>query len=129
MPRKILSPDTVHKPTTYYSHAVVVDDVVYLAGQAPHDLSGDVWDTSDPIGQVRHAFENMGRVLEAAGASFADVVRMSILLRRDDVLNAVWVLSQDYLGDHRPAMTVAVVDGLAHKDYLLEFDAIAVKGE
>lgn len=128
MPRQILSPDSVHKPTTYYSHAVVLDDVVYLAGQAPHDISGAVWDPADPAGQVRRVFENAQEVLAAAGATFADVVRMTALVRRADVLPILWEVAAEYLGDHRPAITAAVVDGLAGADYLLEIDAIAVKG-
>ena len=127
MPREILSPETVHKPTTYYSHAIVVDDVVYLAGQAPHDISGAVRSLNDIQGQVQQVFENMANVLDAAGATFADVVHMKILLRSAEVLNTVWQVSDAYFGEQRPAVSIAVVDGLAGKDYLLEFDAIAVK--
>jgi enamine deaminase RidA (YjgF/YER057c/UK114 family) len=127
MARQILSPDTVHKPTTYYSHAIVVGKVVYLAGQAPHDISGAVWDPSDPGGQIRHVFENMARVLDAAGASFTDIVRMTVLLRQAEQFPLVWDVAKAYLGSHQPAMTAAVVDGLAGQDYLLEIDAIAVK--
>lgn len=129
MPRQVLSPDTVHKPTTYYSHAVWVDEVVYLAGQAPHDVTGAVWDPADPAGQVRRVFENMAEVLRAAGAGFEDVVRLTILLRRADLATVVWQVAPDFLGHHRPAVTLAVVDGLAGQDYLLEMDAIAVKVE
>lgn len=126
MARQILSPDTVHKPTTYYSHAVVVHNVVYLAGQAPHDATGAVWDPSDPAGQVRQVFENMAEVLRAAGAGFDDVVRLTILLRRTDLIEIVWQVAGEYLAAFRPAVTVATVDGLAGRDYLLEMDAVAV---
>jgi 2-iminobutanoate/2-iminopropanoate deaminase len=128
MARQIISPDTVHKPTTYYSHALAIDDMVYLAGQAPHDPAGTVWPASDPAGQVRHAFENMAEVLKAARAGFRDIVRMTVFVRHEDLLPLVWEEARRRLGDWRPAMTVAVVDGLAGKDYLLEVDAIAVRG-
>jgi len=127
MARQILSPDTVHKPTTYYSHATVVGNVVYLAGQAPHDINGAVWDPSDPVGQIHHVFENLARVLDAAGANFSDIVRLTVLLRRSEHFSLVWDVAQAFLGGHRPAVTAAVVDGLADQDYLLEIDAIAVK--
>ncbi len=126
MPRQVLSPSTVHKPTTYYSHAVVVQGVVYLAGQAPHDATGAVWSMEDPAGQVRRVFENMLEVLKAGGASFDDVVRLAILVRRAELLPLIWEVGRAYLGGHQPAMTAAVVDGLAGADYLLEMDAIAV---
>lgn len=126
MARQVLSPDTVHKPTTYYSHAVVVQNVVYLAGQAPHDATGAVWDPSDPAGQVRRVFENMAEVLKAAQAGFGDVVRLTILVRRADLVEVVWQVAREYLDLHRPAVTIATVDGLAGRDYLLEMDAVAV---
>lgn len=126
MARQVLSPDTVHKPTTYYSHAVVVENVIYLAGQAPHDATGAVWDPADPAGQVRQVFENMAEVLTAARAGFGDVVRLTILLRRTDLIGVVWQVAGEYLAGLRPAITVAVVDGLAGRDYLLEMDAVAI---
>lgn len=127
MPRQMLSPETVHKPTTYYSHGIVIDNVVYLAGQAPHDVSGAVWPSSDPTGQVRYVFENISEVLKAAGATFNDIVRMTVLVRHPDLFPLVWQMAEDYLGDHKPAITGAVVEGLAGADYLLEIDTIAVK--
>ena len=126
MARQVLSPDTVHKPTTYYSHAVLVENVVYLAGQAPHDVTGAVWDPADPAGQVRRVFENMAEVLKAAQAGFSDVVRLTILLRRTELAEVVWQVAREYLETHRPAITVATVDGLAGSDYLLEMDAVAI---
>jgi 2-iminobutanoate/2-iminopropanoate deaminase len=127
MSRKVLFPDTVHKPTTYYSHAIVIDNIIYLAGQAPHDFSGVVWPPADPAGQVRRVFENMYEVLKAAGATFDDVVRMSVLVRRADLFPLIWQVAKEYLADHKPAITGVVVSGLAGADYLLEIDAIAVK--
>lgn len=127
MPRQVLSPDTVHKPTTYYSHGIVIDNIVYLAGQAPHDVTGAVWPSSDPVGQVRYVFENISEVLKTAGATFDDIVRMTVLVRQPELFPLVWQTAKDYLGDHKPAITSAVVEGLAGANYLLEIDAIAVK--
>lgn len=124
MPRKILSPPTVHKPTTYYSHAIAFEEVVYLAGQAPHDLTGAVIPPENPEGQVRQVFENMKAVLEAAEADFGQVARMSVLVRRADIFPIFWKVARQYLGEHCPAVTAAVVKGLAGADYLVEIDAI-----
>jgi len=127
MTREIISPAHIHKPTTYYSHAIVIDDTIYLAGQAPHDTDGSVWPPDDPAGQVRRVYENMLAVLRAAGVGYSEVVRMSVLVRRPDILPLVYNIAAEYLGSHRPAMTTAVVSGLAGADYLLEMDAIAVR--
>lgn len=124
MNREIISPETVHKPTTYYSHAVRIGDIVYTAGQAPHVFSGEVWPKTDPEGQVRCAFENMVAVLKASNANFGDIVRMNVLVRAAEVIPVFWKVAREYLGNTQPAVTMAVVKGLAGPDYLLEFEAI-----
>jgi len=125
MNREIITPSTVHKPTTVYSHALRVGDMVYLAGQAPHHFSGEVVPPSDPEGQVRRAFENMRAVLEASRVAFKDIVRLTVLARSADMFPVFWKVAGEYLGDNQPAVTMVVVKGLAGREYLLEFDSIA----
>ena len=125
--RRLLRPEGVHQPTTFYSHGIVVGNVVYTAGQAPHDADGRVLDPSDRIAHFRAAFENLAEVLRAGGAAFDDVARMTVLLRERDHIETLWEVAREFLADHRPAVTLAVVPGLADPQYLLELDAIAVK--
>lgn len=127
MNRIEISPENVHKPTTYYSHAVHLDDIVYTAGQAPHVYNGDVWPKSDPEGQVKCTFENMKLVLDASHTKFTDIVRLNVLLRNSNMIPYFWKVAKDYLGENYPAVTIAIVRGLAGPDYLLEFDAIVCK--
>ena len=124
MKREIISPSTLHKPTTFYSHAIRIDDLIYTSGQAPHVFSGEVWPMSDPEGQARCAFTNMSKVLNASNAQFKDIVRMTVLVRHSDVIPVFWKVAKEYLGDNTPSVTMAVVKGLAGREYLLEFDAI-----
>ncbi len=127
MSRQVLSPETVHKPTTYYSHAVVINEMVYSAGQAPHDVTGAVWPMSDIPGQVRRSLDNMTEVLKAGGATFSDVVKLTLFVRSKQVIPAFWEIIREYLNDTEPVITIAVVDGLAGKQYMLEVEAIAIK--
>jgi 2-iminobutanoate/2-iminopropanoate deaminase len=127
MPIELIRPQSIHKPTTYYSHGADTGDVVYTSGQAPHDDAGAVWDPADLAGHLRRPFVNASRVLETAGTSFGNVVRMTILLRRVEHIELMWEIAIDYLGDNRPAVTVMTVPGLADSKYLIEIDAIAVK--
>ena len=127
MARQILTPEKVHKPTTFYSHAAVIHDVVYSAGQAPHDEAGVVWPMSDIPGQVRQALENLKVVLHAGGAEFSDIAKMTLFARTSEVIPIFWEIIKDYLTDNQPAITVSVVSGLAGSQYMLEVEAIAVK--
>jgi 2-iminobutanoate/2-iminopropanoate deaminase len=127
MTAHVVSPDTVHKPTTYYSHAMVTKGMVYTAGQAPHDLHGKVLPPSDSRMQIRQVFENMRAVLTASYSSFDNVVQIRIFLRERDILHEFWQIAREYFHDNHPAVTISVVDGLAGSDYLLEMDVIAVR--
>lgn len=127
MSRIMISPDNVHKPTTYYSHAVQLEDVVYTAGQAPHVFNGDVWPKTDPEGQVKCTFENMKLILNASGSKFEEIVRLNVFVLNRDVIPYFWKVAKTYLCENQPAVTISVVRGLAGPDYLLEFDAIISK--
>jgi len=83
----------------------------------------------DMGGQTRAALENLKRGLEAAGASFADIVtatRYVTDLSDQDSLNRVW---GEYFGDNKPATTtVQVVQLATDPRCLIEINAVAVVG-
>jgi enamine deaminase RidA (YjgF/YER057c/UK114 family) len=62
-----------------------------VAGQVALDTAGEAVGAGDPEAQVRQAFANLGRALAAAGASFADVVKLTYYLTDITVLPAVRV--------------------------------------
>src|SRR5687768_18483440 len=63
-----------------YSQAVRVGNLVFLSGQIPLDpASGNIVE-GDIVVQTRRVMENLGAVLRAAGASFAEVVKTTIYL-------------------------------------------------
>lgn len=57
-----------------YAPGVLVDDTLYIAGQVGRDEKLQVVEGTEA--QFAQAFENVGKVLRAAGASFDDVVEM-----------------------------------------------------
>jgi 2-iminobutanoate/2-iminopropanoate deaminase len=82
---------------------------------------------ADMAGQARAALENLKRGLEAAGATFADVVTASRFvtdLADQDALNRVW---SEYFRDAKPATTtVQVVQLATDPRCLIEINAVAV---
>lgn len=109
--------------------------VVYLAGvtAAPvyhhHPHRPDEFDAmpKDMAGQTRAALDNLKRSLDAAGASFADIVtatRFVTELADQDGLNRVWA---EYFGTSKPATTTVQVVRLATDPRcLIEINAVAV---
>jgi 2-iminobutanoate/2-iminopropanoate deaminase len=78
--KQVFFADDAPKPGGAYSHAVRAGDVIYLAGQTPHDPQT----REQPEGfeeQARLAFRNLEAVARAAGASLADAVRVGVYLR------------------------------------------------
>jgi 2-iminobutanoate/2-iminopropanoate deaminase len=64
-----------------YSQAIRAGDTIYLSGQiALHPETGEMVGSSDVRAQTERVMENLRAVLEAAGASFANVVRTTIYL-------------------------------------------------
>jgi enamine deaminase RidA (YjgF/YER057c/UK114 family) len=89
-----LNPTTVHEPAGY-NHVTIsnVGRLAHLAGQCPLDRSGEVvGKPGDYAAQTKQVITNCLAVLEAAGATPADVVRSVIYVASpdSDVLSAVW---------------------------------------
>ncbi|GAA3109773.1 RidA family protein [Streptosporangium carneum] len=108
------------------SQAVRVGDLVFASGQAGFDENGrTVGD--DFESQARQAFANLGRVLEEAGSSLADAVKVTILVT--DLapnLETVIRLRREFFTEPYPADTLLEVSRLAQPDWLVEIDATAV---
>jgi 2-iminobutanoate/2-iminopropanoate deaminase len=108
------------------SHAVRVHDVIYCSGQVPLDADGHLVD-SDIGAMTRQVVANLEQVLEAAGATIADVVRTNVyLVDMADyaAMNAAYV----ELFPDRPARTCVQVAGLP-VGARIEIDCIAVRPE
>ena len=107
--------------------AVRVGDTVYCSGQL--SLGADGAPPSDPEAQFVAAFEHVGRVLEAAGASFADVVELSSfhvgLMEHIGVFTSV---RDRYMKAAPPAQTAVGVAELGVPGALVELRATAVIG-
>src|SRR5579863_4354642 len=71
-PFRISNPETMAKPTAGYSQIAEVSDgkIVYIAGQAALDKSGNLVGKDDFRAQVQQVFENLKAAVEAAGGDF-----------------------------------------------------------
>jgi enamine deaminase RidA (YjgF/YER057c/UK114 family) len=68
-----------HVQIPLYHHVAVATGSrqVHIAGQVAWDANGDLVAPGDLAGQVTQVYRNVARALEAAGATFHDVVRMT----------------------------------------------------
>lgn len=111
-----------------YSHVVAVEGkrLICLAGQLARDRHGNVVGKGDMRAQIRQVGENIKAGLEAAGATLADVVKTTTFVTDiEEYLKHVDV-RMEYFGAALPTSTTVEVRRLAHPDFLVEIEAMAV---
>ena len=123
-------PDGVATPAAGgYSQSVLVDlgdrNMVFVSGQLPLDRNGALVGAGDMAAQTRQVFENLRIILEAEGATFADVVRMGTYVTSLDDLAAVREVRREYLGTEPPASTLVQVRALVLPEAMIEIDVVA----
>jgi reactive intermediate/imine deaminase len=103
---------------------------IYVAGQIALDTAGQLIGPGDPQAQARQVFANIGAALAAAGATFRDVVKLTIFVVDIGYLPAIRAARDQYVDTARPPASSAVeVRRLFRDDVLLEIEAIAVVAE
>ncbi len=107
-----------------YSRAVRVGAHVHVAGTAPQWPDGSV--DPDPAAQATRVFEIIGDALDAAGATFADVVRTRVYLVDAADFTPISAVHGEVFGDIRPANTTLVVAALLNPAWKLEVEVEAI---
>lgn len=110
---------------SHAADAVRAGAYVFVAGILPVDSEGELVG-GDAVEQARFVLDELGRILEAAGCSPADVVKVTVYLIDVDDRPRINPLRQVFFGDTRPASTLVEVSGLAVPGARVEIDAIAV---
>ena len=114
------------EPISHYTDAVRAGGLLFVSGCVPVDEQGQLVGPGDVVGQARQVFANIGKVLAAAGARFADIVKVTVYLLNVDDRTRINPVRQDVFGRSRPASTLVEVSRLAVPGALLEVDAVAI---
>jgi 2-iminobutanoate/2-iminopropanoate deaminase len=125
MPAQVIENDKMPRPLGPYSHAVAAQgELVFISGQAGMDpATGDV-----PAGfeqQARNAFENLSRVVAAAGLGMADVVKTTVYLADASQFGTLNELFGEFFPMSPPTRATPIVQ--LPKGLLISIEAIAVR--
>ncbi|MEV6006778.1 RidA family protein [Streptomyces sp. NPDC051976] len=114
-------------PVNGYSHAVAFSGrMVAVSGQVPVDAEGRLVGEGDARAQIRQVFENLTGALAAAGATLADVVKLTVFLTDLADLDAFRQVRDGYLPKEAlPACSLVQVGGLVNPAFRVEIDALA----
>ena len=117
------------EPISHYTDAVEANGLLFVSGCIPVDGDGRLVGGDDVVARARQVFANIGAVLGAAGADFADVVKVTVYLLDIDDRPRINAVRQEVFGGTRPASTLVEVSRLALPGARLEVEAVAQLGE
>lgn len=124
MAREIIVTEAAPAAIGTYSQAVKVGDTVYLSGQIPLDpKSMQLVDGIDA--QIHQVFTNLAAVADAAGGSFADIVKLTIFLTDLSHFGVVNQIMAEYFHEPYPARAAVGVAQLP-RGAAVEMEAIMV---
>src|SRR5215813_9672736 len=132
MPRHNLQPAALStrivQGHVLYSHVVVVEGrrTIFIAGQLARDRQGNVVGAGDMRAQIRQVGENLKAALAAAGATLNDLVKTTTYVTDIEEFFKHVEVRMEYFGAALPTSTTVEVRKLAHPDFLVEVEAMAV---
>jgi enamine deaminase RidA (YjgF/YER057c/UK114 family) len=124
-----LSTPAALPPTAGYSHVAGVapgSRLVWTSGQVPIAADGTVAPAGDWAAQTRLVMRNVGTALEAGGATWDDVFKLTIFVVDTSALATVRAVRDEFVNTERPPTSSLVqVAGLFRPDILIEVEAVA----
>jgi len=134
MRKQYINPKELFDPR-FFTHTVAVTGpakLVWVSGQVSYDRDGHVIGAGDMRAQAEQVFRSLTHNLKAAGATWADVVKLNgymVNLNPDDVDIYREVRNRFLDPKKLPASTLVGVTRLVHEDLLLEVEAVAAVPE
>ena len=123
MNRRLISSGSTFEREIGYSRAVVDGEWVFVSGTTGFDYQSMTM-SDNLLEQAEQCLRNITSALEQAGASLADVVRVTYILPQASDFPACWPVLRKYFGDIRPAATM-ISAGLADPRMRIEIEVTA----
>ena len=123
MNRRLISSGSTFEREIGYSRAVIDGEWVFVSGTTGFDYQSMTM-SDNLLEQAEQSLRNITSALEQAGASLADVVRVTYILPQASDFPACWPVLRKYFGDIRPAATM-ISAGLADPRMRIEIEVTA----
>lgn len=126
--RSVIYTENAPQPIGPYSQGILVENpnkTLFISGQIPIDPETGKLVKGEITEQARQAIENLVAVLEAAGATVDDVVKVNVYLEDINDFGEFNKVYEEYFGRSKPARAVVQVARLP-KDVKIEIEAIAM---
>jgi len=128
---KRINPEALRIPTKCYSQGVVVpcgeSDLMFVTGQLPQDVDGNVVSEGDIGAQTRLVFFRISSILEEGGFSLDDVVKVGIFVKDIGDSKVVSKVRDEVLRNSKPASTLVEVSNFVKDGCSIEIEVVAAR--
>ena len=115
-------------PEGTWSNCLVVDKHVYIAGMTSRSAEFETVLGNNAYEQAGVIFEKIKTLIEAAGGTIADIVKVNIFLTDINDRQQVWEARREYFTGDFPVSTLLEVSKLVHPDMSVEIEAVGILG-
>jgi 2-iminobutanoate/2-iminopropanoate deaminase len=121
---RAVSPEAPEPPAGTWSNCLVVGGIAYIAGMTARG-QGQSSIEGDEYTQAKAIFDKIRHLVEAAGGSMADVVKVTIFVTDITQREKVWRARREFFTGNFPASTLVQVAALAEPSLKVEIEAVA----
>lgn len=125
MPKQIISTNKAPKAVGPYNQAVKAGHFIFISGQIPFNEKGELV-SEDPVLQAEQCLKNIGAVLEAAGCTFEEVVKVNVFVTDINAFGEINEIYKTFFKYNFPARALVEVSNLP-KNVKVEIEAVAYK--
>lgn len=122
--REEIRVEHLNEPLSHYTDAVQFGDLLFVSGCAPIDADGNLIGGDDVAAQARQVLLHIQEILTAAGASFADILKVVVYLTDVNDRTKINPVRQEFFGEARPASTLIGISELAVPGMKVEIEAV-----
>ena len=118
----------VFDPATYSQGIKVThaQTILFLSGQVAYTADGAAACRGDFKGQARGAYDAIKALVESQGGTMANVIKITTYVTDMRYRVDLAPIREEYFGKKGPASTLIEIPALAHPDWMIEIEAIAV---
>jgi 2-iminobutanoate/2-iminopropanoate deaminase len=123
--QRVISPAVTEAPAGLWSNCLLVDGIAYLSGMTARDRELQALQGTDEYQQGLVIFSKLKALVEAAGGSMADIVKLTIFVTDISKRELVWRARREFFSGNFPACSLVQVAALAEPAIKVEIEAIA----
>ena len=126
MPKTVPALPGIEASSLPFSQVVEANGFIFLAGQVGNRPGESTAVQGGIEPETRQMLDNVGRLLEAAGLSFGDVVKATVYLRDFAEFEAMNAIYREYFASEPPTRATVGVTALA-RDFRVEIEVVAAR--